>query len=88
MLVRFFLSRLLLLKVPLIMPRKISSLHTHSEWTIFVCTSNIGAHISIWLAAALCMSNCVWDNLGVLETAKKLKMFFFVCFFNSDVRQC
>lgn len=35
-------------------------LNTHSEWTIFVCTSsNIGAHIAIWLAAALCMSKCV-----------------------------
>lgn len=40
-------------------------LNTHSEWTIFVCTSsNIGAHIAIWLAAALCMSKCVRGNLG------------------------
>lgn len=71
------------------MPRKISSLHTHSEWTIFVCTSsNIGAHISIWLEAALCMSNYVWDNLGLLETAKKLKIFMYLFIFYSNVRQC
>lgn len=39
-------------------------LNTHSEWTIFVCaSSNIGAHIAIWLAAAPCMSKCVRDNL-------------------------
>lgn len=39
-------------------------LNTHSEWTIFVCaSSNIGAHIAIWLAAAPCVSKCVQDNL-------------------------
>ena len=45
-------------------------LNTHSEWTIFVyASSNIGAHIAIWLAAAPCMSKCVQGNLRVLETA-------------------
>ncbi len=45
-------------------------LNTHSEWTIFVyASSNIGAHIAIWLAAAPCMSKCVRGNLWVLETA-------------------
>lgn len=74
------------MKIPLILPRKISRLHTHAEWTMFACTSpNIGAHISIWLAAALGMANCVWDHLGLLETAKKLKMLGFFFFFNSTV---
>lgn len=42
-------------------------LKTHSEWTIFVyASSNIGAHIAIWIAAAPCMSKCVWGNLRVL----------------------
>lgn len=45
-------------------------LSIRTEWKIFVCTSsNIGAHIAIWLAAAPCMSKCVWGNLRVLETA-------------------
>lgn len=44
--------------------------NTRSEWTIFVyASSNIGAHIAIWVAAAPCMSKCVWGNLRVLENS-------------------
>lgn len=47
---------------------------------MFVCTSsNMGAHIAIWLAAALCMSKCVWDNSGVLETALQFVCSFQLC---------
>lgn len=56
------------------MTKLVQRLKPHFKWRLFMCTSlNIGAHVSIWLAAALCMSESyqdkaagVWDCISIL----------------------